>query len=172
MATILLIRHCEPEVRGVLLGQLDSALSAAGQEHAEAALSGIEVAATWCSPLLRARETAQHIRCGKHIVLDGLREISCGEWTGKTWAAIEAGWGEMARRKSADWLGVTAPGGESWPDFMNRLAEAWATIRNGPMPAAVVAHQGVNAGLANLMDGRDPLAFAQQYGEVIRVEYD
>ncbi|MDQ6704409.1 MAG: histidine phosphatase family protein, partial [Acidobacteriota bacterium] len=74
-------------------------------------------------------------------------------------------------RKAADWLGVAAPGGESWQELLKRIETVWRAVRTGPEPAAVVAHQAVNAALANLIEGRDPLRFEQQYGEVTVMTY-
>jgi alpha-ribazole phosphatase len=172
MASIFLIRHAEPELKGVLLGQMDSPLSQAGKELAAGALGGIKVPVAWTSPLLRAKQTAALLNTRQVVKVPGLREIDHGEWTGRTWTEIEAQWPGLARRKSADWLGMTAPGGEDWRTFLDRVRAAWQTIREGPPESAVVAHQGVNAALAHLIDGRDPLAFTQEYGEVIRLEYD
>jgi probable phosphoglycerate mutase len=126
----------------------------------------------WSSPLRRARETAEFVQARSMVEIPELREIDHGEWTGKTWAEIEAGWPELAARKSADWLGVPAPGGETWPDFLKRVRDAWKIIRAGPASAAVVGHQGVNAALMYLLKGCNPLEFAQGYGEVIKIDYD
>lgn len=172
MATLLLIRHDEPELTGVFLGQRDSPLSTVGHDHAAKALAGIAVAITWSSPLSRASQTAAYVRSPARRELPGLREIGYGDWTAKSWADIEAEWPDLARRKSADWLRIAPPGGETWVEFLQRVSQAWTLIREGPQPAAVVAHLGVNSVLAHLIDGRDPLAFTQKYGEVIRVEYD
>jgi broad specificity phosphatase PhoE len=175
MATLYLIRHGEPELRGVFLGQMNSALSAHGHERASGALRGalrgVEVAVVYTSPLLRARQTAEYIGCRQLIELPDLLELDHGEWTGRTWPEIEAGWGGLARRKSADWLGIAAPGGEPWPDLLRRAGRVRERIRSGPEPCAVVAHQGVNAAIASLFGPTDPLHFQQQYGEVIRIEY-
>lgn len=164
MATVFLIRHEEPEVRGVFLGQLDPPLSARGRAAA-AQLCEIEAAAIYTSPLRRAAETAAFLR-GEPVTLDELREISYGEWTGRTWAEIESAWSDVA-----DWHSITPPGGEPWPAFLQRVDAAWTRIRAGAFPAAIVAHQGVNAALAALIAGRDPLSFTQNYGEVIQLEY-
>ena len=172
MASLFLIRHGEPELKGVFLGQLDSPLSEAGRAQVSTALSKVEVEITWHSTLLRATQTAAYVRSLQRVALADLREIDYGVWTGKTWAAIEAEWKDIAQRKSADWLNVSAPGGESWTDFIKRVGSAWDRIRRGPFPAAVIAHQAVNAALANLIVNRDPLTFEQHFGEVIRVEYD
>jgi alpha-ribazole phosphatase len=172
MASIFLIRHAEPEMKGVLLGQVDSPLSVAGQQSAAKALGGMRVPVAWTSPLLRARETAAFLDAKQVVELPELREIDHGEWSGRTWTEIEMKWAELSKRKSADWLGVAAPGGEEWTTFVERVGTAWQSVRKGPPESAIVAHQGVNAALAYLIDGRDPLAFTQEYGEVIRLEYD
>jgi broad specificity phosphatase PhoE len=165
MATLFLIRHAEPDGSAI-----DPPLSATGHKQAQA-LESFDVPITWCSPLRRALQTADHLR-SRRIILEDLREIDQGEWTGKTWHEIESAWPDLARCKAADWLSIPAPGGEPWPSFLARINKAWQTIRTGPTPAAIVAHQGVNSALAHLIDGRDPLTFNQQYGEVIRVEFD
>jgi broad specificity phosphatase PhoE len=172
MAMIFLIRHCEPELHGVMLSQIDSPLSEIGHRCAAKILSELEVAIAWCSPLVRAVETAAYLRAAERRIVPDLREIDHGDWSGKTWTEIEDGWPEIARRKLADWNEVTAPGGESWANFHRRVKAAWSIIRAGPQPAAVVAHQGVNAALAGIISGSDPLQFRQDYGEVMRVQYD
>jgi broad specificity phosphatase PhoE len=172
MPTLYLVRHGEPEIIGVMLGQLDPPLSSDGRTRAMAALSRIDVEVVWTSPLRRARETAELIRSGSVVELPELREIDQGDWEGKTWTEIEANWPDLAARKLSDWLGVAPPGGESWTSFLERVDRAWKTIRAGVMPTAISAHQGVNAALTHLIEGRDPLEFVQGYGEVIQLEYD
>ncbi len=172
MPTLFLIRHAEPALQGVFLGQLDPPLSPEGRRRAAEALSEVDVRAIYSSPLQRARETAGFLPAPRVIELAGLCEIDYGAWTGKTWAEIETKWSDLASRKSADWLGVSAPGGESWSDFVERVSVAWQVIRSGHTPAAVVAHQGVNSILAHLIRGQNPLEFVQQHGEVLCVEYD
>jgi broad specificity phosphatase PhoE len=172
MAKILLIRHGEPEVRGVLPGRSNPGLSAAGRRQAREALASLRTDFVWSSPLRRAAETAALIPHAPIGELDALREIDMGEWTGLSWAQVEHSWSELAGRKLADWFGVTPPGGESWPAFVLRVAGAWDVIRRGSANAVVVAHQGVNAALLYLISGRDPTQFRQQYCEVISVDYD
>ncbi len=172
MATLYLIRHGEPEITGIMLGQMDPPLSQRGRAEVAERLAGLQVATVWTSPLRRAHQTAQFIAARDLVELPELREIDHGEWTGKTWAEIEAAWPEPAARKASDWLGVTAPGGESWERFLERIQGAWRVIRAGKNPVAVVGHQGVNAALLFLVKGGNPLEFKQAYGEVTQVEYD
>jgi glucosyl-3-phosphoglycerate phosphatase len=172
MAKIFLIRHGEPEIRGVLLGQSDPSLSAFGREQAREVLADLRPGIVWTSPLRRARETAALVANARICEREELREMDMGEWTGLTWKQVEHSWEELAREKMADWFGVPAPGGESWPVFLSRVQRAWAVIRYGPANAAVVAHHGVHAALRFLIDGRDPAQFQQQYCEVISLDYD
>ncbi len=160
MATLFLIRHAEPERTGVMLGQLDPALSAAGVQQA-ATLAKLTVSIVWSSPLRRARQTAGLI--GAPVIeLPELRELDQGEWTGKSWPEIEAQWPELAARKLENWIGIPAPEGEPWEIFVARIRTAWNRIRSGPEPAAIVAHQAVNAALLHLIEGRDPVAHSQE----------
>jgi broad specificity phosphatase PhoE len=172
MASFFLIRHGRPSITGVMLGQSDPPLSPAGRAQAAEALAGLQVKIIWTSPLRRARETADLIPGAPVHELSQLREIDQGEWTGKTWTEIEANWPDLAAQKQSDWFGLPTPGGETWTDFLARIQTAWTIIRQGPLPAAIVAHQGVNAALMHLIAGKDPLEFNQQYSEVIKLDYD
>ena len=172
MAKILLIRHAEPEVRGVFLGQSDPPLSACGRGQAREILGFLRPEIVWTSPLRRATETAAIIASARVCKCEELREIDMGEWTGLTWKEVEQSWEELARHKRTNWFGIPAPGGESWPAFLSRVRRAWDVIRRGPTDAAVVAHQGVHAALRYLIDAGDPAEFQQQYCEVISLDYE
>jgi broad specificity phosphatase PhoE len=153
---------------------MDPPLSARGRQQTADLASlkgGKENMTVYSSPLRRALQTASGLRFHELVILPDLREVDMGEWTGKPWEEIELEWGSLARKKSADWLGVPAPGGETWKELTTRVQRAWKKIRSGPAPFAVVAHQGVNAALAHVVSGADPAKFRQEYGEVIRLEY-
>lgn len=131
----------------------------------------VEAATILSSPLVRALRTAQLLFPQRDIeVLEELAEIGMGEWEGRTWAEIERMWPALAREKIDDWTGVIPPDGEPWPAFERRVQTAWQTILSAPAPVAVVAHTGVNSVLAQLATGRSPLAFRQDYCEVITLE--
>jgi broad specificity phosphatase PhoE len=161
---IHLIRHLEPTVTGVMLGQLDPPL--ANEAHPPLTLAAASV---FCSPLVRSRRTAelffplQEIHC-----LPQLAEISLGEWDGLAWSEIEARWPVAAREKLRDWYTVTPPGAERWSAFETRVGVAWERIRGSPLPCAVVAHAGVNSVLARMAAGQE--ISGQQYGEVVTLE--
>ena len=145
MAGIFIVRHAEPVLTGALLGQCDSPLSPNGCEQAARLLRHVNLATVYTSPLRRALETARLLARGAPVeIVDDLREITYGEWDGKTWAGIEAEYPELARRKLENWRGVTPPGGEGWEDFAARVEGAFQRIARGPRPVAVVAHAAVN----------------------------
>ncbi len=162
---LYLIRHEEPEQRGVFLGRGDPPLSERGREDA-AKLAEISAAAVYSSPLRRALETAAAIDAPL-LILPELAEMDFGEWEGRTWQEIERGWPELAALKLADWLGTPAPAGETWAALAGRVNRALERILAGPMPAAVVAHLTVNAAIAAKLTGADPKEFQQDYGQII-----
>jgi broad specificity phosphatase PhoE len=158
MPHLYVVRHAEPAITGVLLGQSDPPLSESGRGQAAELLRGTRLEIAYTSPLRRARETAEFVARGAPIeIVDDLREITYGDWDGRTWAEIEAKDPEITRRKLEDWRGVTPPGGESWDEFEARVLRAFERIKCGPRPAAVVAHAAVNRVIAGVELG---------YGEV------
>jgi broad specificity phosphatase PhoE len=164
---LYLIRHGEPAVAGVLLGQTDPPLSPRGREQMAAVR--IDAAVVYASPLRRARESAELL--GQAVViLPELAEIGLGEWDGLSWSEIETRDPELASRKLADWTGVTPPGGETWSDFTRRVDSALEVVRRGLFPAAVVAHVAVNAWIAHRVGRAATLAFQQEYAQVDRYE--
>ncbi len=151
MPKLFLVRHAEPAITGVLLGQCDPPLSEQGRTHAAALLASTPLSIVYTSPLKRAIETANRIARGAPIeVIDDLKEISLGAWDGRTWAEIEAEDPEFAARKHADWRGVTLPGAEPWIDFAARVQRAFERIQRGPRPAAIVAHAAVHNVIAGV----------------------
>jgi len=172
MSTLFLVRHAEPELTGVLLGRIDPPLSEMGAREAHERLANLKVEAVYSSPLRRALETAQTIEGAAIEVIEELAEIGLGEWDGLRWSAIERRDPDLARRKLADWFGVTPPGGEPWSAFEKRISRALDRIRQGRFPAAVVSHIGVNAALARLIAGIDPASFQQEYCQIERYDFD
>jgi broad specificity phosphatase PhoE len=182
MGALYLIRHARPAVEGVLLGQSDPPLSERGREEARAALIGAKRQATnndglpypisvYSSPLRRAIETAAFVAgAGGVTVLKELAEISMGCWDGRRWEEVERADPALAARKSADWYGVTPPGGESWSEFSMRVWRALDVVLCGGTPAAIVAHWAVNAVIAAKVTGVSPGQFRQQYCEVIALD--
>src|SRR5262249_1059859 len=145
MPDLFLVRHAEPVVSGVMLGQCDPPLSDRGREQAATLLRNVKLAIVSTSPLRRAFETAELLPQGAPIkVIDELKELRHGEWDGRPWDEIERLYPEIATRKLRDWRATTPPGGERWDDFVARVHRALEQIQQGPRPAAIVAHAAVN----------------------------
>ena len=129
-------------------GQGPVPLSERGREQArvlaeEAARH--EFAALWCSPLRRARETAEIV--GERIGLEPvdeprLMETDAGEWTDRSFAEVQAADPERFAAFVAGDPGFAFPGGESFAAQQERVCAALADIRaGGRLPALAVCHR-------------------------------
>ncbi len=135
------LRHGETEWNRLRLcqGSADIPLNAEGRRQARAArdvLAGVHVATICASPLGRARETAEIVRCALEapiVVIDGLGEIDFGAFEGQH---IGEWWRE--------WLAGAAPVGvEPYEAFMARALAAVNTALSHPGPVLIVGHGGV-----------------------------
>ena len=117
--TFHLIRHASYDLLGqVLTGRsAGHRLNERGRAEAQALadeLKGRAVAAVVCSPLERARETAEAIAKPHGLAVEiepALTEIDCGEWTGMPFDAVHGDpvWREFNRFRSS----LSPPGGET-----------------------------------------------------------
>ena len=105
-----------------------------------------EWAAFYCSPLARARETADIVaaRIGLEPVEDArFAETDCGDWTDRTFAEVIAedpdGFAAFARVD----MDFAFPGGESFVAQRERVLEGLTAVSGGPLPALVVCHRNV-----------------------------
>lgn len=143
MPTLYIIRHAQSEanVLNLLAGQQDYALSPQGHEDAA------QIAAQFCaqhsidriicSPLLRARQTAQPFAdlLNKDIELDArIMEQNMGRFSGMSYAQAEAD-AAYETDRLARWQWVPEGGGESYAmlaerthDFLNDLLSAQGHI--------------------------------------------
>ncbi|MBE0556673.1 MAG: histidine phosphatase family protein [Proteobacteria bacterium] len=148
---LMLVRHGDlgEAYRGRYIGSTDLPLAAEGRRQA-AALSGeaarIAGVHFLCSPLLRARETAQ-IALGKggaFTIDQDLREVDFGRWEAMNFAQIAAADPEAVERWAALEDDFTFPGGESIGAFRRRIAAVAGRIAADPADAIVAfTHGGV-----------------------------
>ncbi|HMD57374.1 MAG TPA: histidine phosphatase family protein [Solirubrobacteraceae bacterium] len=114
--------------------------------------------ALWCSPLLRARETADIVAAaiGLQPLEDArLMETDAGDWTDRSFAEVIAlAPQSFAAFASAD-PGFAFPGGESLADQEERVGAALEQVERGPLPALVVCH-GMVIRAALAVRGADP----------------
>lgn len=161
MARLFLVRHGESEwnAAGRLQGQADPALSTAGREQARAlrtALEGVPAAAVVTSDLARARDTAA--LAGHEEAPTDLRwrERSLGDW--ETFLEREVASPEqMAAFRAGE---LVPPGGESWPEFQARVADAAEELEAAGGDRLVFTHGGCVRAAVSHFTGADWRAVA------------
>jgi broad specificity phosphatase PhoE len=148
---VYLARHGQTAYNkeGRFQGQLPVPLDEKGREQARELAEHAaehEFAALWCSPLLRARETADAVarRIGLEPREDArLMETDAGDWTDRLFSEIQAeSPGEFGKFIAGDPF-FAFPGGESFAQQGVRVAAAIYDIRRAEAPALVVCHGGV-----------------------------
>ncbi|MCX8067672.1 MAG: histidine phosphatase family protein [Anaerolineae bacterium] len=153
---IILVRHGqtawnEPGER--IRGQSDVPLSEEGLAQARATARYIAarwpLTAVYSSPLSRAMETAQAIAEAQGLEvhpLDGLMDLSFGEWEGLTIPEVQARYPDLWRAWQEAPHTVRFPGGESLDDVRSRCTQALREVveRHPGETVAMVAHRVVN----------------------------
>lgn len=195
--TIYLVRHGETEWNREerIQGHLDSPLTPKGRHQARAAgrllgrlIEDPAALALYASPLGRARQTADIVADALGLGAqpwrhdERLKEITWGDWDGRTHAEIEARWpGGLDRREARHWTAVP-PGGESYAMLASRV-ESWLKSLSGHECRVLVAHgtlgrvlRGLYLGLSNVetlaLDEPQNALFRLARGGVERHAYD
>jgi len=145
---VYLARHGQTayNLEGRFQGQLPVPLDELGREQAaelaeRAAAHGF--AELWCSPLLRARETADIVaaRIGLEPREDArLMETNAGDWTDRSFADVQAESPELFAKFIAGDPTFAFPGGESFAEQEVRVCAALVDVEAGTLPALVVCH--------------------------------
>lgn len=149
---IALARHGQTasNLEGRFQGTLDVPLDPVGLEQARTLAEHARdqgFVALHCSPLLRARQTADVV--GEALGLEPradqrFSEHDTGAWTGRLKADVEAEEPELWAaylRAGEDW---TFPGGENLEAFMERVVEGLVAVtQSHELPALVICHRGV-----------------------------
>jgi broad specificity phosphatase PhoE len=162
LAGVFLARHGQTDYNADnrFQGQLPVRLNATGRRQA-AELAELAAARAfvvlWCSPLARARETADIV--GRRIGLEPIEDVrlsetDAGDWTDRLWRDVgeEDPEGFAAfRRADPDFA---FPGGESYRQQTVRVVAALCDVAAGPKPALVVCH-ALSIRLAMAYLGRD-----------------
>src|SRR3954447_12096442 len=139
--------NAEGRFQGHLPVPLDDTGRAQAAELAQTA-AGVELRSLWCSPLARARETAEIVaaRIGLEPVEDArFAETDTGDWTGRSFAEIRAEDPDGFRRFQLSDPSFRYPGGESFAEQSDRVQAGLRDLRSTPgaLPALVVCHRGV-----------------------------
>jgi probable phosphoglycerate mutase len=138
MLTIHLVRHGDTSqaAEGVFCGDLDPSLTDHGHWQAEQVarvVAPLDPVALYCSPKLRARQTAEPIaRMTKlvPVVEEGLREIAYGRWEGLREADVRV----IEPAALAAWHDdpslMSPPGGETAYEIAARALPVVARVRD------------------------------------------
>jgi broad specificity phosphatase PhoE len=151
MKTIILVRHAETVMADRFCGQSDPELSAAGIAQLPEIAQRIEIAQidrVLSSDLLRARQTAEAIAQARDLQVElrpALRELHFGLWEGLHWSEIEAQFPFEAKAWRKNFPGPSAPEGERFADFLDRLDNEFLSILGDEDDenVVVVTHSGV-----------------------------
>jgi broad specificity phosphatase PhoE len=146
---ILLARHGETTFNAERRFQghsPEAVLTERGREQARELAelaAGEGLAALYCSPLARARETADIVaqRIGLEPVPDArFAETETGDWTDKLYDEIAPDQLEAWRHAGDGWR---YPGGESLNEQQERVIAGLVDVtQRGALPALVVCHRG------------------------------
>ncbi len=135
---------------------LDDTGRAQAAELAERA-AGYGFAALWCSPLLRARETADVVaaRIGLQPREDArFMETDAGDWTNRSFADVIAEAPESFAAFANAEPDFAFPGGESFVAQEERVGAALDEVEQGELPALVVCHGMVIRAALSVRVGR------------------
>ena len=150
MITLYLVRHGQTlwNSSGRYQGRTDVALSKKGLAQAEKTASwfqDIHLDGVIASPLQRAAKTAEGIAESHHLALEtdeNLKELSFGDWEGKTYDEIEKIWPGMIEAMYHDAGTMKLPHGESFKECQERCMKAINGIiqRGDNKTYAIVCH--------------------------------
>jgi broad specificity phosphatase PhoE len=179
-APLLLARHGQTvdNANGLILGRRDPELSELGEQQAarlavQARARG--VVAIWCSPLMRARQTASvvgHELGVEPAVVDDLIESARGDWEGVSQTVLAQREPELFAAFEAGDPDFAFPQGESIRSQVLRTRRALALVAEGPQPSLVVAHAGTIRA-AFIATGRPvPPERALANGEAVALDWE
>ena len=175
---IHLARHGQTayNAEGRFQGHLPVPLDDTGRAQARAlaeTVSAVEVRTLVCSPLVRARETAEIVGARIGLVPEEdarFTETDTGDWTDRSFAEIEAEDPEGFHRYEISDPSFRYPGGESFAEQSDRVQAGLRDLRarTADLPALVVCHRGVIR-LALAVATGDHTAGGQEIGNAPRV---
>ncbi|MDR3527776.1 MAG: histidine phosphatase family protein [Rhizomicrobium sp.] len=158
---LALLRHGPTEwnAQGRVQGSVDTPLSAEGFAKMSALLlpEGFDTARVYCSPKLRAVQTAAYLGLPDPVIDVRLAEQNWGDWEGLTRDEMRARDGEDAFEKAGSLRGLEfrPPGGESTGEVHARVASFFADLAKRGEDAVAVAHAGVMRAAYALSTGWD-----------------
>lgn len=148
-------------------GRIDQPLNAVGRTQlATLGLPQILQSYRWyCSPLLRARQSAELLGLADIVVEQALIEMSWGDWEGEILKPLRKKLGEVMRANENRGLDFCPPGGESPRQVQVRLQPWLQQLATTGSDSAAVVHKGIIRCIYALasgwdMRGESPVDFA------------
>ncbi len=151
MNSLFFVRHAETDLAGTFCGHSDPPINSRGQTQILEMISRLQSEtfdAIYSSDLRRAMETAIPLAQAftlPVIMSDRLREIHFGDWESLSWAEIEQRDAIYARRWMDAFPALTAPHGESFAHFEERVLAEVKHLQSvaEKKRIAVITHGGV-----------------------------
>lgn len=144
---LFLIRHgiTEWNAEKRIQGRIDQPLSPAGiRLIRECRIPGALKQIDWyCSPLQRARQSAELLQIEKPVIDERLIEMNWGDWEGKVLKPLRKQLGDVMRDNEARGLDFCPPNGESPRQVQNRLAPWLQAIGERGSDCGAVVHKGI-----------------------------
>ena len=178
---LLLIRHgiTDWNLEKRIQGRTDQPLSDQGIRDMRACElpSSLQLMKWYCSPLLRARQSAELMGLHEAEPQDALVEMHWGEWEGEVLKPLRKKLGQPMRDNEARGLDFRPPGGESPRDVQDRLL-GWIQSRRGRhSECGAVVHKGIIRCAYALardwdMSGESPIEFDWSAAHEFRVRDD
>lgn len=164
------------------IGQIDIPLSEEGVHQArllQTELARQELAAVFCSDLMRSIDTAKIITEKLNIKLTirrELREISMGDWEGKTFREIAQAYPAEYAKRGENIVSYRIHGAESFAECQSRILAAFTGIINVTQEnILIVGHAGINRLLLCHLLGmpmENLFHISQDYGCMNIIVYD
>lgn len=159
MMTLLLIRHGKTSWNeaGRIQGRSDPPLSAKGRAEVKLwRLPETANSAAWiCSPLIRARQTAEML-CGRAVACEPrLIEADWGDWEGRSLDELRTSGGDTMAANERRGLDFQPPGGESPRAVQGRVEPLLRELAKRGQDVVAVTHKGVIRAIYALASGWD-----------------
>jgi broad specificity phosphatase PhoE len=151
--TLWLIRHAEVEERyhSVFGGRIDMELSPRGHQQSRALahyLHGKPIEAIYASPMRRVQQTLAPLLSNgapKPVLVEDLREVDFGDWTGLHWTEVNAKYGVSALAWLDQLESDAIPNAECTRTLRSRIEPCLRQILldHSGRQVAIVCHGGV-----------------------------
>ncbi len=148
-------------------GRIDRPLCEAGREQMTKqtlpqALRGYR---WYCSPLLRARQSAELLGLSDFVIEPALIEMNWGDWEGEILKPLRKKLGDSMRDNESRGLDFCPPGGESPRQVQARLRPWLQQLAASGNDSAAISHKGIIRCIYSLasgwdMRGESPVDFA------------